>query len=326
MLMRMVTGFASSLSRSRNVLAAPPVYLCRMQPAPRIRPYRMRFRSSMALSALQASPSASLEEESQGFPASSEPEIREVDFDPRLVNSVGLLGRLGSPFSLRRINDRYTVASANLAVSRGSKKDGQEPQTDWFTLEVWNKLAELTSQQLDKGMQIQVVGRLKTETWTDKVTNQPRKTIKIVADQVNRVRSIGQGYGYGDVQRMQAPQPDMWEQQNAAQQPQSMPAPPPPPPAQEDDFVGGSSQSFFGEMPPRGANVGVAEKKWMEFFDNPNAYWDNRQNKRNPRAPDFKHKDEKDTVLWLDSRDTPSWVPAQMQKAGMEVDNDQIPF
>lgn len=53
-------------------------------------------------------------------------------------------------------------------------------------------------------------------------------------------------------------------------------------------------------------NVGVAEKKWMEFFDNPNAYWDNRQNKRNPRAPDFKHKDEKDTVLWLDSRDTPS--------------------
>ena len=53
-------------------------------------------------------------------------------------------------------------------------------------------------------------------------------------------------------------------------------------------------------------SVGAAEKKWMEFFDNPNAYWDNRQNKRNPRAPDFKHKDEKDTVLWLDSRDTPS--------------------
>ena len=57
-----------------------------------------------------------------------------------------------------------------------------------------------------------------------------------------------QGYGYGDVQRMQAPQPDMWEQQSAAQQPQS--APPAP---QHDDFVGGASQSFFGEMPPRSA-------------------------------------------------------------------------
>ena len=32
----------------------------------------------MAVNALQASPSASLEEESQGFPAYPEPEIREV--------------------------------------------------------------------------------------------------------------------------------------------------------------------------------------------------------------------------------------------------------
>ena len=55
----------------------------------------------------------------------------QVDFDPRLVNSVGLLGRLGTPFQLRRINDKYTVATSALAVSRGPKKDGQEPQTDW---------------------------------------------------------------------------------------------------------------------------------------------------------------------------------------------------
>ena len=53
-------------------------------------------------------------------------------------------------------------------------------------------------------------------------------------------------------------------------------------------------------------DVGPAEKKWMEFFSNPSAYWDNRQNKRNPRAPDFKHKDDKDSVLWLDSRGYPS--------------------
>ena len=37
-----------------------------------------------------------------------------------------------------------------------------------------------------------MVGRLKTETWTDKATNQPRKSFKVVADQVNRVRSFGQ--------------------------------------------------------------------------------------------------------------------------------------
>ena len=64
----------------------------------------------------------------------------------------------------------------------------------------------------------------------------------------------------------------------------------------------------------------------MDFFSNPSAFWDNRFNKRNPRAPDFKHKDEKDTVLWLDSRDTPTWVRGQMQKAGFGADDDEIPF
>ena len=55
----------------------------------------------------------------------------QVDFDPRLVNSVGLLGRLGTPFQLRRISDRMSVATSALAVTRGSKKEGQEQQTDW---------------------------------------------------------------------------------------------------------------------------------------------------------------------------------------------------
>ena len=124
----------------------------------------MRFRSSMAVHALQAAPSAALTEESQGFSNYSEPEIGyvrplfsifilhesvlfrvqarkvfknavlgifQVDFNPSVVNSVGLIGRLGTPFQLRRINDKYTVATSNLAVSRGSKKDGQESQTDW---------------------------------------------------------------------------------------------------------------------------------------------------------------------------------------------------
>ena len=55
----------------------------------------------------------------------------QVDFDPRLVNSVGLLGRLGTPFQLRRIGDRMSVATSALAVTRGPKKEGQEQQTDW---------------------------------------------------------------------------------------------------------------------------------------------------------------------------------------------------
>ncbi len=70
-----------------------------------------------------------------------------------------------------------------------------------------------------------------------------------------------------------------------------------------------------------------ASQKWADFFANPGGYWDNRFNKRNPKAPDFKAKDG-DSVLWLDSRDTPPWVPDQLIKSGLGArpDDDEIPF
>jgi hypothetical protein len=40
-------------------------------------------------------------------------------------------------------------------------------------------------------------------------------------------------------------------------------------------------------------------------------WWDNRENKTNPKAPDYKLKDKSrtvDVVLWLSGRDTPEWA------------------
>jgi hypothetical protein len=68
-------------------------------------------------------------------------------------------------------------------------------------------------------------------------------------------------------------------------------------------------------------------QKWSGFFRNPSGFWDNRFNKRNPKAPDFKAKDG-DVALWLDSRDTPPWVPDQLIKAGLAAkpEDDELPF
>ena len=51
--------------------------------------------------------------------------VPQVDFDPRLVNSVGVLGNLGQPFSLRRLPNGMCVGSSTLAV-RNAKRE-----TDW---------------------------------------------------------------------------------------------------------------------------------------------------------------------------------------------------
>lgn len=39
---------------------------------------------------------------------------------------------------------------------------------------------------------------------------------------------------------------------------------------------------------------------WAELANNPDRWWDNRDDKRNPKAPDFKHKDT-GFALWLDT-------------------------
>jgi hypothetical protein len=42
-------------------------------------------------------------------------------------------------------------------------------------------------------------------------------------------------------------------------------------------------------------------------MEKPQDYYDNRFNKKNAKAPDFKHKQNHE-ALWLDNRDTPPHV------------------
>ncbi|KDP27688.1 hypothetical protein JCGZ_19727 [Jatropha curcas] len=47
------------------------------------------------------------------------------------------------------------------------------------------------------------------------------------------------------------------------------------------------------------------DESWKNLVENTNKWWDNRLNKRNVKAPDFKHK-ETGEALWLN--DAPTWV------------------
>ncbi|XP_027359050.1 protein OSB2, chloroplastic-like [Abrus precatorius] len=47
------------------------------------------------------------------------------------------------------------------------------------------------------------------------------------------------------------------------------------------------------------------DQSWNDLIQNPAKWWDNRLDKRNAKAPDFKHKDTGE-VLWLNG--SPSWV------------------
>ncbi|KAG6790419.1 hypothetical protein POTOM_006572 [Populus tomentosa] len=47
------------------------------------------------------------------------------------------------------------------------------------------------------------------------------------------------------------------------------------------------------------------EECWKDLVENPHKWWDNRVDKKNPKSPDFKHK-ETGEGLWLDT--SPAWV------------------
>jgi hypothetical protein len=78
-----------------------------------------------------------------------------------------------------------------------------------------------------------------------------------------------------------------------------------------------------GPAPIPGAGSSDVDLQWRDYFRNPGDYWDNRQNKTNPNGPDFKKKvgkfagpDEKRNApaLWIDRKDTPTWVLDQLGK------------
>ncbi|KAJ7532581.1 hypothetical protein O6H91_13G010900 [Diphasiastrum complanatum] len=54
------------------------------------------------------------------------------------------------------------------------------------------------------------------------------------------------------------------------------------------------------------------EKLWQAFFLSPGEWWDNRNKKKNPKSPDFKHRSSGE-ALWIEGWNTPSWVNSQLE-------------
>ena len=76
--------------------------------------------------------------------------------------------------------------------------------------------------------------------------------------------------------------------------------------------AGGSGvmeEDRFGAMIP--SSDTDDDHSWHEYFADPSQWWDNRGNKRNLRAPDFKHRVSK-KALWVDGWYTPKWAKERL--------------
>ncbi|KAK7345883.1 hypothetical protein VNO77_16498 [Canavalia gladiata] len=155
-------------------------------------------------------------------------------------------------------------------------------QSFWIPLTFWEDLAHVASQHLLKGHRIYVSGRLVTDT-VEGDEGKFQTYYKVVVQQLNFIDK-----SFSPLSSSQD---------------------------QEADFAMAGSGSRVGYS---ANNTGSVVELWQAFFANPGEWWDNRGKKRNPKGPDFKHKDTGE-ALWIEGRSTPPWVKSHLEILDMRM-------
>jgi single-strand DNA-binding protein len=129
------------------------------------------------------------------------------------VNKVILIGNLGRDPEVRYLPSGAAVCNLRLATTRSWKnKDSGERQeeTEWHTVSLFDRQAEIAGEYLKKGRSVYIEGRLRTRKWTDK-EGQERYSTEVVAENMvllggREGGGMGGGMGADDGGAPSAPQ------------------------------------------------------------------------------------------------------------------------
>ncbi len=130
----------------------------------------------------------------------------------RGINKVILIGNLGQDPETRYMPSGSAVTNLRIATTDSFKdKDTGEKQerTEWHSVAMFGRLAEISAEYLKKGSQVYIEGRLRTRKWQDK-EGKDRYTTEIIADEMQMLGGRGGGMGAGggsdsDGSRSQSP-------------------------------------------------------------------------------------------------------------------------
>ncbi len=136
----------------------------------------------------------------------------------RGVNKVIVVGNLGQDPETRYMPSGSAVTNVRIATNESwkDKQTGeQKDRTEWHSVAMFGRLAEIAAEYLRKGSQVYIEGKLRTRKWQDKDGND-RYTTEIIADEMQMLGSRSGG--------------------GAPAMSDSPPASAPPPQASGDDF------------------------------------------------------------------------------------------
>lgn len=109
-----------------------------------------------------------------------------------MYNHIAIHGRITNDIELKQTQSGVSVCNFNVAVDRSYTKQGEEKQTDFFTVVCWRGLAELASKHFHKGKEILVSGEMQSRKWTDDNGNN-RTNWEVMANTVDFCGSKSSG-------------------------------------------------------------------------------------------------------------------------------------
>ena len=100
----------------------------------------------------------------------------------RGINKVIIVGNLGQDPETRYMPNGKAVTNLRVATSESwkDKQTGeQREQTEWHSIVMYDRLAEIAAEYLRKGSQVFIEGKLRTRKWQDK-EGRDRYTTEVV--------------------------------------------------------------------------------------------------------------------------------------------------
>jgi single-strand DNA-binding protein len=111
------------------------------------------------------------------------------------LNKVMIIGRLGQDPELKYTQNGQAVVNLRLATDEGyrDKNTGERvDRTEWHSVVVYGRQAEIVANYLSKGRLAYAEGKLRTRKWQDR-DGRDRWTTEVVADRVQFLDSKGSG-------------------------------------------------------------------------------------------------------------------------------------
>ncbi|KAL8516491.1 hypothetical protein ACS0TY_014948 [Phlomoides rotata] len=209
-----------------------------------------------------------------------------VQYIKSLGNSVSLIGEIERP--LTACNSSKVGVHTLLKV----KSTGVCGDFSRIMLKFWNEMAEMSIQHLKPNDLVYVSGSLRSYMKVEK-DGKPMRGYEVNVTEMNFVSRHSSGPG----------------SQNCAKSEQEG--------AKNCVKSNQEGAKKCAKLEQEVSAEDIMQKRrdrlhlWQIFFANPHEWWDNRNNKLNPRMPDYKHKDTGE-ALWLTNNDPP-WINQQLQ-------------